>query len=125
MTDTTQTTATETTATAEQAAPATQSINIADLQNIVRVIDHACEQGAFKGWAVIEQVFALRSKVAAFVEASLPPAPAEEPKKAKAKAAPAKTAAKTAAKTSAKATPAKAATKAPAKAAKAPVKKVA
>lgn len=64
--------------------PAAASINLADLQNVVRVIDHACEQGAFKGWAVIEQVFALRTKINTFVEASLPPEPvkAEAPKKA-------------------------------------------
>lgn len=84
------------TATPESTAPV---IQITDLQNAVQIIDYACEQGAFKGWKVIEQVIAVREKLAAFLAAAAPaPAPAEE--------APAKPAAKPAAK--------KAATKKPA-----------
>lgn len=95
-------------------AAASASINLADLQNVVRVIDHACEQGAFKGWAVINQVFTLRSKIDTFVTASLPPEP--EPKAR----------AKPAAKTTAKATkPASKAASKPVEAAKkTPAKKV-
>lgn len=54
-------------------------IQITDLQNAVQIIDYACEQGAFKGWKVIEQVIAVREKLAAFLAAAAPaPAPVEE-----------------------------------------------
>lgn len=66
------------------------TINLADLQNVVRVLDHACEQGAFKGWQVIEQVFTLRAKIANFVAASLPPEEAKPKAKPAAKATKAK-----------------------------------
>lgn len=58
----------------EAAAPAAPVIQINDLQNAVQIIDYACEQGAFKGWKVIEQVIAVREKLAAFVAAATPPA---------------------------------------------------
>ena len=58
---------------AEQAEAPT--INLVDIQNAVRVIDFAAEQGAFKGWQTIEQVLAVRNKLNAFVSAV---APAEE-----------------------------------------------
>lgn len=65
------------TATPEASAPV---IQITDLQNAVQIIDYACEQGAFKGWKVIEQVIAVREKLAAFLAAATPaPAPAEAP----------------------------------------------
>ena len=66
--------------TAETAAPEVVApvIQIADLQNAVQIIDYACEQGAFKGWKVIEQVIAVREKLAAFVAAATPPAPAAD-----------------------------------------------
>jgi hypothetical protein len=64
---------------AETAAPAAPVIQITDLQNAVQIIDYACEQGAFKGWKVIEQVIAVREKLAAFLAAAAPaPALAEE-----------------------------------------------
>ena len=87
----------------ESAAPV---IQIADLQNAVQIIDYACEQGAFKGWKVIEQVIAVREKLATFVAATVPPA---------APAVPEADAAKPAAKSAAKKSPAKTA---PAKTAK-------
>lgn len=61
-------------------------IGLADLQMAVKIIDHAADQGAFKGWASIQQVFAVRTKINNFVVASLPaevaptPAPKEEVK---------------------------------------------
>ena len=62
------------------------SIELADLQNAIKVIDHACQAGAFRGWAVIEQVIAVREKIATFLKAATPPEPVEEAKpKAKAK----------------------------------------
>jgi hypothetical protein len=74
------------------------SVSLADLQNAVKVIDYAAEQGAFKGWAVIEQVIAVRNKINTFVVASTPK---EEPKAEEKKAAkaPAKKAAAAPAKT--------------------------
>lgn len=38
-----------------------------DIQNALKVIDFACDQGAFKGWSTIEQVQVVRTKLAAFV----------------------------------------------------------
>jgi hypothetical protein len=43
------------------------SLGIQDIQNALKIIDFAAEQGAFKGWNTIEQVLAVRSKIAAFV----------------------------------------------------------
>jgi predicted acyl esterase len=55
-------------------APATgaeaATISLVDLQNVVKIIDYAADQGAFKGWAVIEQVASVRQKINAFVEAA-------------------------------------------------------
>ena len=48
------------------------SININDLQNVIKIIDYACEQGAFKGWQIIEQVAGVRARIAAFVAHSAP-----------------------------------------------------
>jgi hypothetical protein len=61
MSDTTQ-------ATGENAGP---TINLVDLQNVLRIIDAAAERGAFKGneLSVVGQV---RDKVATFLEAVLP-----------------------------------------------------
>ena len=53
---------------AENAAP---TINLVDLQNVLRIIDAAAERGAFKGneLSVVGQV---RDKVATFLEAVMP-----------------------------------------------------
>ena len=48
-------------------------ISLSDLQNAIKVIDYACEQGAFKGWEVIEQVREVRGRILTFVEAATPP----------------------------------------------------
>lgn len=106
----------------EQTAPAVDqpTIGLQDLQNAIKVIDYACDQGAFKGWQVIEQVAAVRSKLAAFVAAATPPeepkAPEAPAKAKKTKAAPVKAEAKPAAEP--KATAAKNAVKKPVKAKK-------
>lgn len=60
------------------------TIGLQDLQNAVKVIDYAAEQGAFKGWAIIEQVLVVRNKINSFVAAAMPK---EEPKKEEAPAA--------------------------------------
>jgi hypothetical protein len=43
------------------------SLGLVDIQNALKVIDFACDQGAFKGWSTIEQVQVVRTKLAAFV----------------------------------------------------------
>lgn len=53
-------------------AVAGPAISLVDLQNAIKIIDYACEQGAFKGWTVIEQVRIVRAKLAEFVDASTP-----------------------------------------------------
>lgn len=60
----------------DQAATNQPQIDLSDLQNAVKIIDYACEQGAFKGWQVIEQVIAVREKIATFLKAAAP-APSE------------------------------------------------
>ena len=42
------------------------SLGIQDIQNAVRIIDYAADQGAFKGWQTIEQVQTVRNRLAAF-----------------------------------------------------------
>jgi len=55
------------------------SLGLQDIQNALKIIDFACEQGAFKGWNTIEQVRTVRGKIAAFVAfAEANPAPAED-----------------------------------------------
>lgn len=43
------------------------SLGIQDIQNVLKIIDFAADQGVFKGWQTIQQVFSVREKVAAFV----------------------------------------------------------
>ena len=61
--------AAETTAEAVLPEPAIDapSLGIQDIQNALKIIDFAAEQGTFKGWQTIQQVFAVREKIAAFV----------------------------------------------------------
>ena len=53
----------------QEQAPA---IGVQDIENAIKVIDHACEQGAFKGWEVIQQVITVRDRLASFVLAVKP-----------------------------------------------------
>lgn len=41
---------------------------VSELKNAVQIIDHAAEQGAFKGWNVINQVLGCRSRLVAYIE---------------------------------------------------------
>ena len=43
------------------------SLGIQDIQNALRIIDFAAEQGAFKGWSTINQVLAVRTRLEEFV----------------------------------------------------------
>jgi hypothetical protein len=49
-------------------------LSFQDLDNVVKIIDFAAEQGAFKGWSVLTQVKEVRDRIATFVEAVSPPA---------------------------------------------------
>ena len=51
------------------------SLNIADIQNALKIIDYAAEQGAFKGWTIIEQVLVSRNRLNDFVKAVTPVVP--------------------------------------------------
>ena len=44
------------------------SLGIADIQNALRIIDYAAEQGTFKGWNTMQQVFSVRQRLDAFVQ---------------------------------------------------------
>lgn len=48
------------------------ALSLADIQNAVRVIDFACDQGAFKGWQTIEQVLQVRNNLNNFLKAVAP-----------------------------------------------------
>jgi hypothetical protein len=56
-------------ATQPETAP---NLSIADIQNAIRVIDYAAEQGAFKGWNTIEQVLVVRNKLNDFLKVVAP-----------------------------------------------------
>jgi hypothetical protein len=62
-------TTTETTTTEEQSA----QLQIGDIEAAVKVIDYASEQGAFKGWQVVQEVLVLRNRLVHFVRAVTPP----------------------------------------------------
>jgi hypothetical protein len=46
------------------------NLNINDIADAVTFIDHAADQGAFKGWAMIRHVLANRDRLALFVSAA-------------------------------------------------------
>lgn len=45
-------------------------LSLNDIQNAVKVIDFAADQGAFKGWKTIEQVLVVRQRLNSFLEAA-------------------------------------------------------
>jgi hypothetical protein len=46
------------------------NLNISDISDAVKVIDHAADQGAFRGWSNIRQVIGLRDRLEAFITAA-------------------------------------------------------
>lgn len=48
------------------------SLTITDLSNLLAIVDFAAQQGAFKGWDVVNRVLAVRNKLANFLEANAP-----------------------------------------------------
>lgn len=55
------------------------NLNISDISDAVKVIDHASERGAFRGWTNIRQVIALRDRLQIFVEAAATATEAAKP----------------------------------------------
>ena len=56
-----------------QTVPQDDVLTPADIQNAVRIIDFACDQGAFKGWEVIQKVLLVRNRLNNFLLAVMPP----------------------------------------------------
>jgi hypothetical protein len=54
----------------EAAGEPSVGLAFADIENAVKIIDYACDQGAFKGWQIIQQVFDVRARLNGFVEAA-------------------------------------------------------
>jgi hypothetical protein len=61
-------------------AASAPTLQVQDLQNLLQVVDYAAEQGAFKGWSTISQVFAVRQKLNAFLQSVAPKTDATESK---------------------------------------------
>jgi len=57
----------------DPSAPPAPNLSITDIQNAIRVIDFASDQGAFRGWQTIEQVLLVRNRLNDFLKAVLPP----------------------------------------------------
>lgn len=47
-------------------------LQIGDIEAAVKVIDYASEQGAFKGWNVVQEVLVLRNRLVHFVRSVQP-----------------------------------------------------
>ena len=43
------------------------ALQVADIENAVKAIDYASEQGAFKGWNTIQEVLNIRNKLVLFL----------------------------------------------------------
>lgn len=69
---------TATTQASEADAAAAVALSLSDIQNVVKIIDFAADQGAFKGWQTIEQVLVVRSRLHNFVTAALASQPQPE-----------------------------------------------
>ena len=46
------------------------NLHFTDIADALKSIDHACNEGAYRGWNTIRQVLALRDKLQAFVDAA-------------------------------------------------------
>lgn len=44
------------------------NLNLNDLKNLLIIVDHAADSGAFKGWANIRKVMELRDKLENFIK---------------------------------------------------------
>lgn len=50
----------------EEATGSDQFNIVTEIENAIRIIDYAAEQGAFKGWETIKQVIGVRERLLAF-----------------------------------------------------------
>jgi hypothetical protein len=55
-----------TTANTDEQSPVVLSVN--DIDNAVKIIDYAADQGAFKGWKTVEQVLLVRKRLTNFLD---------------------------------------------------------
>lgn len=53
----------------------TPQLQIGDIEAAIKIIDYASEQGAFRGWNVIQEVLMLRNRLVEFLQAVIPPTP--------------------------------------------------
>lgn len=53
--------------TPEPVADPSWTLQVVDIENAVKAIDYAAEQGAFKGWAAINEVLNIRNKLVLFL----------------------------------------------------------
>lgn len=60
----------QSTAAAETASAPESVLGLNDIQNAVKVIDFAAEQGAFRGWETIEKVLEVRTRLNNFLSAA-------------------------------------------------------
>jgi hypothetical protein len=55
------------------------TLTVGDIETAVKAIDHACAEGAYKGWPLINEVFTNRNRLVQFLrQVSVPVSPAEE-----------------------------------------------
>ncbi len=57
---------TEPTNTVEAESPS--ALQVIDIENAVKAIDYASEQGAYKGWNTIQEVLTIRNKLVLFLQ---------------------------------------------------------
>lgn len=62
------------------AQPQQPVLDVQDLQNLLNIVDFSAQQGVFKGWDTIIQIFTLRNKLANFLQSISPPAAPGAPK---------------------------------------------
>lgn len=43
------------------------TLNVTDIADLLKIVDYAADQGAYRGWANIRQVLAVRDRVEKFV----------------------------------------------------------
>ncbi len=48
------------------------NIQIGDIEAVVKIIDHACDEGAFKGWQIVTEVLNVRNRLATFLQSVAP-----------------------------------------------------
>lgn len=47
-------------------------LNLDDIKNAIECIDHAQEQGAYKGWETVIKVLEIRNRLSSFVQSAIP-----------------------------------------------------